>query len=94
MDHLKQQLLEEIPEFRAVGEKFLSGELSKMDFKKISGGFGVYAHRDGSSFMIRLRILSGMLSKEQLNQVYELSHKHQVKLIHLTTRQAIQFHHL
>ncbi|MGL4336059.1 MAG: nitrite/sulfite reductase, partial [Turicibacter sp.] len=42
----------------------------------------------------RLRILSGMLSKDELNQVYELSHKHQVKLIHLTTRQAIQFHHL
>lgn len=91
---LKQILLAEIPSFKASGEQFLEGKLSKMDFKKISGGFGVYAHRDGKGFMIRLRILSGVLSKKQLKVVYEMASKYQVELIHLTTRQAIQFHGL
>lgn len=91
---LKQILLNEIPSFREVGEEFLEGTMSKMDFKKKSGGFGVYAHRDGKSFMIRLRILSGVLSKEQLKIVHDMATKYQVELIHLTTRQAIQFHGL
>lgn len=92
--NLKQILLEEIPGFKEAGEQFLEGTMSKMDFKKKSGGFGVYAHRDGQSFMIRLRILSGILSKEQLKIIYDMAMKYHVELIHLTTRQAIQFHGL
>lgn len=94
MNNLKQILLDEIPGFRAKGEAFLKGELSKMDFKKASGGFGVYAHRSGEEFMIRLRILSGVLGKEQLATVCDLAERYAVPMIHLTTRQAIQFHGL
>lgn len=94
MKDLKQILREEIPEFKKKGEAFLSGELKKMDFKKASGGFGVYAHRNGTEFMIRLRILSGVLSKEQLQLVESFAERFQVPMIHFTTRQAIQFHGL
>ena len=94
MKALKQILLKEIPDFKAKGEAFLKGELSKMDFKKISGGFGVYAHRDGEHFMLRLRILSGVLGKEQLVTICNLAERYAVPMIHLTTRQAIQFHGL
>ncbi len=94
MKDLKQVLVEEIPGFKAKGEAFLKGELSKMDFKKASGGFGVYAHRDGEHFMIRLRILSGVLGKEQLETICDLAERYAVPMIHLTTRQAIQFHGL
>lgn len=92
MEKLKQVLLEEIPEFKKKGEAFLSGELNKMGFKGVSGGFGVYAHRSGKEFMIRLRILSGVLSKEQLILVEEFAKRYAVPIIHLTTRQAIQYH--
>lgn len=92
MEGLKERLLAEIPGFKEAGEKFLNGELSKMDFKKLSGGFGVYAHRDKKNFMIRLRILSGVLSKEQLGIVNDMVKRHGIDHIHLTTRQAIQFH--
>lgn len=94
MEALKKALLEEIPEFKKKGEAFLAGELKKMDFKKESGGFGVYAHRNGEEFMIRLRILSGVLSKEQLKLVAGFADEFDVPLIHLTTRQAIQYHGL
>ena len=92
MGNLKQVLREEIPGFKKEGEAFLSGELSKMAFKKESGGFGVYAHRSGKEFMIRLRIFAGVLSKEQLKLVAHFADKYAVPIIHFTTRQAIQYH--
>ena len=59
-DDFKKILLDEIPAFREFGHKFLNGEVSKMDFKKVSGGFGFYAQRDQKSFMIRLRVSCGV----------------------------------
>lgn len=92
MKNLKEILLAEIPDFKAKGEAFLKGEMKKMEFKSASGGFGIYAHRDSKHFMIRLRILSGVLSKEQLGQVVEFAKRYAVPIIHFTTRQAIQYH--
>ncbi|MGL5756521.1 MAG: nitrite/sulfite reductase [Paraclostridium sp.] len=94
MENYKQLLLNEIPEFREKGHKFLEKEMSKMDFKHASGGMGVYAQRDGQSFMIRLRVASGILNFDQLKLVQYFSHKYNLEQIHLTTRQAIQLHGL
>lgn len=94
MESYKQVLLDEIPAFREKGHKFLEKEMSKMDFKHASGGMGVYAQRDGQSFMIRLRVASGILNLEQLKLVQYFSHKYNLEQIHLTTRQAIQLHGL
>jgi sulfite reductase beta subunit-like hemoprotein len=94
MDNYKQTLLDEIPAFRAKGHQFLNKEMSKMDFKHASGGMGVYAHRDGQNFMIRLRVASGILNLEQLKLVQYFAKKYNLDKIHLTTRQAIQLHGL
>ena len=75
MESYKQVLLDEIPAFREKGHKFLEKEMSKMDFKHATGGMGVYAQRDGQSFMIRLRVASGILNLEQLKLVQYFSHK-------------------
>lgn len=40
MKELKEKLLIEIEEFRELGNKFLSGEVSIMDFKKSFWGNG------------------------------------------------------
>ena len=93
-NEFKKILLDEIPAFREFGHKFLNGEVSKMDFKKVSGGFGIYAQRDQKSFMIRLRVSCGVFSKEQLNKLYEIAKKYNLEKVHLTTRQAIQLHDL
>lgn len=94
MEKLKSILREEIVEFRKVGEKFLNKEISVADFKKQSGGMGVYAERGGKKFMIRLRMPSGITSEYELNKIYEMAKKNDLKGIHLTTRQAIQLHTL
>lgn len=92
MEKLKEILRGEIEAFREKGHKFLSGEMSKMDFKHASGGFGVYAQRDGKKFMIRLRIPSGVTDVGELKKVYNFAEKYGVSKIHFTTRQALQLH--
>ncbi|MEG0295360.1 MAG: nitrite/sulfite reductase [Clostridium sp.] len=92
MSDLKKVLLNEIEDFREKGKKFAAGELSIMDFKHASGGFGVYSHRGGKELMIRLRIPSGIIKKSDLKQVYEWAKRYNLDKVHLTTRQAIQYH--
>ncbi|MDP4143336.1 MAG: nitrite/sulfite reductase [Bacillota bacterium] len=94
MQNLKEILLNEIDGFNEYGHKFINGEVSKMDFKHASGGMGVYAHRSGKEFMVRLRIPSGITSIEEFKTVYDFAKKYNLGGIHLTTRQAIQLHGL
>ena len=92
MDNLKDILLDEISDFRDFGHKFENKEISTVEFKGTSGGMGVYAHRGGKEFMIRLRIPSGIMNVEQLKFVYKLAKEKNLDSIHTTTRQAIQLH--
>ncbi|MBU3181295.1 nitrite/sulfite reductase [Clostridium psychrophilum] len=92
MKDLNDILIGEIEGFRALGYKFLNGEVSKMDFKGASGGMGVYAERSGKKFMIRFRIPSGIASIKDLKLVYDFAKRYKLKSIHLTTRQAVQLH--
>jgi len=92
MNTLNDILLNEIEDFRELGNKFLSGETSKMDFKGASGGMGVYAERSGMKFMIRFRIPSGIASLKDLKLIYDFTNRYKLENIHLTTRQAIQLH--
>lgn len=94
MNNLKEILLNELPNFKETSFKFLNGEMSKLDYKGFSGGYGVYAQRDQKSFMIRLRTSSGVISKSQLYTIYNMAYKNKLEKIHLTTRQAVQLHDL
>lgn len=94
MGKIKNTLLYKIREFNEIGHKFVSGEISRGDFRIASCGMGVYAHRDGKNFMIRLRIAGGAAFKEQLEEIYKLALRYKLKSVHLTTRQDIQLHGL
>lgn len=94
MNKLKKELLDEIEDFRKLGHKFVSEELSVMEFKKYSGGMGVYAERNKKTFMIRLRIPSGITNLNELKIIYNIAKKYGLEKIHLTTREAIQLHNL
>lgn len=94
MNDLQQLFLSEIPNFKETGLKFLQNEINKSQFKGISGGFGVYSHRDGKHFMIRLRVPSGVCSFNNFKNIFDISKKFNLKNVHLTTRQAIQLHGL
>jgi sulfite reductase beta subunit-like hemoprotein len=94
MEKLKKVLYGEIEDFRETGHKFVNGELNLMQFKHVSGGFGVYAHKGGKEFMIRLRIPSGITNVDEMLKVYGFAEKYGLDKIHFTTRQAIQLHGL
>lgn len=94
MENLKEVLMQEIQSFREIGHKFANKEMSVMDFKHASGGMGVYAHRGGEEFMIRLRIPSGIITMPQLKLINEWAEKYKLGGLHFTTRQAIQYHGL
>ncbi len=94
MDNLKEQLLAEIADFREIGHRFERQEISSLEFKGTSGGMGVYAHRGGEEFMIRLRIPSGILDVKQLKLIYKFANERNLDSVHTTTRQAIQLHGL
>ena len=70
MNNLKEILLSELPKFKENSLKFINGEMSKLEYKGFSGGYGVYAQRDKKSFMIRLRTSAGVISKSQLHTIY------------------------
>ena len=91
---LKDELLKEIGEFRALGYKFLNGEVTVMEFKHASGGMGVYAERSRNTFMVRLRIPSGITDVEELRWICSTAEKYSINKIHFTTREAIQLHNL
>ncbi|BCZ46735.1 ferredoxin--nitrite reductase [Clostridium gelidum] len=94
MNNLKQDLLIELEDFKRLGDKFLCGEVSIGDFKKVSGGMGVYSERSKKEFMIRLRIPSGITNINQMNWLCGIAEKYELDKFHLTTREAIQYHNL
>lgn len=94
MNEFDTMLKEEIPAFREKGHAFQRKELTMMEYKHASGGFGVYAERGGEYFMIRLRVPSGVLSVDQLKLIYNYAKQYNLTEMHFTTRQTIQLHHL
>ena len=53
-DDLREELRSEIEDFRTQTKRFLDKELNVKEFKGYSGGFGSYAQRGATSFMLRL----------------------------------------
>lgn len=94
MADLRQILFSEIDGFKEQGHKFLNKELNVGQFKGISGGMGVYAHRGGTKFMIRLRVPSGVLDIEKFKIVCGYLKKYNLDGLHLTTREDVQLHGL
>ncbi|MCP1111180.1 sulfite reductase beta subunit-like hemoprotein [Lachnospiraceae bacterium PF1-21] len=94
IEQYKQELLAELPRFREQTQKFVDGELTKLEYKKISGGMGVYAMRDGKHFMLRLRVPSGVIRLSHLELIKEMIADKPEAYLHFTTRQATQVYNL
>ena len=94
MKNLNEILKAEISGFKEVGYKFLNKELNIIQFKDVSAGMGVYAHRGGQEFAIRLKTPSGRATKEDLAKIYEWASRYGLEWVHPTTREAIQLHGL
>ncbi|MDF2588939.1 MAG: ferredoxin-nitrite reductase [Anaerocolumna sp.] len=94
IEERKKVYRDDIDYFKKVGHDFLEGNKTSAEFKAVSGGMGVYAQRSQKEFMIRLRVLSGVLDYDTLQLIQEFANSYSLKTIHFTTRQAIQLHDL
>lgn len=91
---LHQELTEELPQFRQSSEKFFRKEIKVNEYKGLSGKFGSYAERGGNSAMIRFRLPGGQITRDQAAFIADSVRKYNLKNIHFTTGQSIQFHGL
>ena len=93
-DDLREELRSEIEDFRTQTKRFLDKELNVKEFKGYSGGFGSYAQRGATSFMLRLRMNQGVMTKDKLKFICDTCKEHGVSRAHFTTCQTIQLHDL
>ena len=85
---------EDLKDFREMTEKFYAKEVSVKDYKGFSGGFGSYAQRGAEASMLRLRMPGGRITKEKLKFLVDAITAYDVRRVHLTTCQTVQFHDL
>lgn len=93
-EHTLKDFIQELPEFKAMTEKFYSQEITKKEYKGFSGKFGSYAQRDGEHNMLRLRLGGGRISLEKLKFIVDCIEHYKIDKIHFTTCQTIQLHNL
>lgn len=91
---LMEELHNEIYDFQIQTNRFLQNEMSVHEFKGYSGGFGSYAQRGGRSFMLRLRMDQGVMTKEKLLFICDTCRQYGITKTHVTTCQTIQLHDL
>lgn len=90
----KQTLAALYPQFEEALQAFFNGELPASKYKGTSGKFGSYAERGGKTGMIRLRFPGGTITPKHMKFLADEIMKHDVKIVHFTTGEAVQLHGL
>lgn len=93
---LAPEVQEELRRFEDNIKALRSGLMDPNEFKKFRLNNGVYGIRHESSLhMIRIKCPHGELTADQLDVVTSVTENYtRTKLAHITTRQAIQIHHV
>lgn len=95
---MKKELIEvfrtELRQFDAATRKFYTGQMTRQEYKGISGAFGSYTERDAKYGMLRLRMTAGRVTKEQLGFIVDTLKHYDLHTVKLTTCETIQLHHL
>ena len=94
MNDMKAAFRADLKGFDEATRDFYTGNMSKQEYKGISGGFGSYSEKGGQKGMIRLRMTAGRVTKEKLAFVVEATERLNIDLIKLTTCETVQLHHL
>lgn len=94
MYQLPSTLSEDINYFGTLIDEFKQGKIEPIKFKGTRVPMGIYEQRKDGTYMMRIRCTGGYISPAQLRQVALTAQRHQSSLLHLTTRQEIQIHHI
>jgi sulfite reductase beta subunit-like hemoprotein len=93
---LSAEVEEELQRFQSNIKELRAGTLDPNIFKKFRLNNGVYGIRNETDFhMIRIKCPHGEITSDQLDVVADVTEKYtRLKRAHVTTRQAIQIHHI
>lgn len=75
-------------------EAFRNGELHEDKFRALRLARGVYGQRQPGVQMIRIKLPFGRVTANQLRRIATVSDEYSNGLLHITTRQDIQIHHV
>ena len=89
-----QVVVEEIADYRKILEDFQEGRLPESAFQKRRLWQGIYGQRQLGVQMIRIKVPYGAADTAMLRSIGEQARKRSNGIVHLTTRQAIQIHHI
>lgn len=85
---------DEVDIFARQTQEFHDHDLSRKEYKGMSGGMGSYAQRDDQEHMVRLRMNGGHLTREKLKFLADTVKKYDIKRLKLTTCETVQLHDL
>lgn len=94
MYKLPTTLTEDIAYFGTLIDDFKEGKTEPVKFKGTRVPMGIYEQRKDGTYMVRVRTTGGFITPAQLKQVALTAQSHNASLLHITTRQEIQIHHI
>lgn len=92
MLNIPPEVKQEIEEFAAEVERLNRGEVSSEDFKRFRLQQGIYGQRQDGEQMVRSKLPFGKVSSAQMDCLADFADKYSNGILHVTTRQDIQFH--
>ncbi len=73
---------------------FKEGQLDEESFRSLRLARGVYGQRQQGVQMIRIKLPLGIVRAEQLKRLADVTDQYSDGILHITTRQDIQIHHV
>lgn len=90
----KEEFKRRFPDFVEATKAFYAKELPAGKYKGTSGKFGSYGERGANSSMLRLRFTGGAIGGQHIAFLKSVLDRYPIKLLHFTTGEALQIHHL
>ncbi len=90
--NLPPEVVQEIEEFTSEVERRNRGEANEEDFKRFRLQQGIYGQRQEEEQMVRTKLPYGRITSDQMAVLAEYAEKYSHGILHVTTRQDVQFH--
>jgi sulfite reductase (ferredoxin) len=94
MFRLPQEIKDDIELYAKDLQGYLAGEISAAKFRPLRVPRGMYGQRKEKLFMVRVRVVAGKVYVHQLEKMAGVARRYGQGVLHVTTRQDIQIHHV
>lgn len=94
MFKLSREIKDDIEHYGQDLKTYLSGQINPQKFRALRVPRGIYGQRKEKLFMVRVRIVGAKAYIYQLEKLAYVARKYGTGILHVTTRQDIQIHHV